>query len=141
MVPDQPPNGESLEQLRGIADAIKRALPGVGFALFLSVPGRVDYLSNADRADVVVALADWLKRRPGTGRAQSSHEIDERLVLERRCAELARTILTTPHVDVALFAFDFGPANHGNLAYFVSEPRMRHVVAEWVHKMKNHGQA
>ena len=59
------------KECRRLADIVARELPPgqQGFALFLfdfGVDGNLAYVSNAERADMIAAVRDWLRRQePG----------------------------------------------------------------------------
>lgn len=132
--------------LRDISETLKVAAgPGIGFAVFLSTPAQIDYASNAQREDVVKMLRDdWIPYRSaevarherrdytgsGTGRPETARERSKRFALERKCAEIAKTMLTVEHVGVVLFLFELGPG--GNLAYYVSDRQIEKHIVEWV---------
>lgn len=123
------------QQLRDIGQYVAaRAGTGVGYALFLQVGVNVHYVSNADRGDVLKLLEEWCTREDlamiGKPRLEPSTDVDRRLALQRRCAELVRTIARATRV--ALFLFDFGDG--GNLAYSmsVSKADARKAVGAWL---------
>jgi hypothetical protein len=136
------------DELRAIAKKVADVCgEGVGYALFLATGPEVSYISNADRADVISSLEEWLgkvspasitldladKGRIGrsfttTSRKETSHQIDTRLTLERRCADIGKTIGQV--TKLCLFLFNFGEG--GNMAYFTNMEDARKGVASWV---------
>lgn len=60
-------NEDMKRQLRSIAGAIDAGLPeGMGFGLFLfefGPGGAMFWLSNADRADIVASLKEWITKQ------------------------------------------------------------------------------
>ena len=61
------------EQMKGLGQALKETLPGLGFALFifpLGGPGLANYISNGQREDMIKALRETL------GRLESGKTID-----------------------------------------------------------------
>lgn len=54
--------------MRDLADALKKAIPGRGFALFVfefHKPGLAHYISNAERATMLEALKETYHRLSG----------------------------------------------------------------------------
>jgi hypothetical protein len=126
-----PPSGDIRTELREIAKIVERAVgKGRGFAIFLAAGGQINYISNANREDVVTTLEEWLEKTAGRGkgRVETSTQIDTRLELERRCAFIGKGFAEA--TSVALFLFDFGDG--GNLAYFSNIPELREAVERWV---------
>lgn len=100
-----------------------------GFALFLEAGGAWHYVSNAERADVVKTMEEWLGcLTKGSSRPQSSFQVDSRLELERRCARLGKAIASAARV--AVFMFDFGEG--GNLAFFTNIPDLQRGIRRWI---------
>jgi hypothetical protein len=53
------------QQLAGIARCLEEAMPGMGFALLVfefNAPGVSNYVSNAERADMIQALRETADR-------------------------------------------------------------------------------
>jgi hypothetical protein len=133
------------DQLRGIARLVEHAAgKGTGFAAFIGPSHATSYVSNAAREDVVTVMEEWLGR---TGSAsmmggmsrlppipQRPEEVDHRLDLERRCAEIGKVIADVTHVFLCLF--DFGEG--GSLAYFTSMPieTARQRLVFWIKSEK-----
>jgi hypothetical protein len=123
---------EMREQLRGIANIVKRACgEGVGFALFLGPAGGPNfYIASAEREDVVKLLREWLTyvRRSGVPRKEKSEEMDARLALERKCAEIGKTIASK--ASLVLFLFTYGDG--GDMAHFTNIRKFEDDIERWV---------
>lgn len=53
------------QQMRDLATIIKKEIPGLGFALFcfeFHKPGMSNYISNAQREDMIKALKETIER-------------------------------------------------------------------------------
>ncbi len=51
--------------MRDIAERLTVATAGKGYALFIATPGqKANYISNANRQDVVKTLEEWLQKAP-----------------------------------------------------------------------------
>jgi hypothetical protein len=65
--PDSPRDANTREQLQAIGRAIDEGLPqGWGFFLmafpFNDAPGRMNYISNANRTDVIKLMKEWIEK-------------------------------------------------------------------------------
>jgi len=150
-----PEDAEAIKtELRAIAEIVAKAVgPDLGFALFLPVAGRLTYVSNANREDMVKSLSEWLRRTKPTswsrvdderedpergkwGRSFSSGEsprqVETRLSLEEHCASIGKKI--GERIKLTLFVLNFGDG--GNLAYYTNMERSREGVAEWLESQK-----
>lgn len=119
------------EVLRDIGRSVARALDPLGYILLL-VPGdrKVYYMSNAQRADAMTTLGEWMARTktvPGvTGRDEGAD-----LKPEAHAARVGIAIdMAAATIDVALvlFVFTFGEAGH--LAWWTNTPDARALVHE-----------
>ena len=53
------------QKMRSLATSIQNQIPNVGFALFVfdfHTPGIANYISNASREDMIIALEEKVKR-------------------------------------------------------------------------------
>ncbi len=130
---------ELRETLRDIAKLVETAAGKKGFALFFEAAGNFHYASNGHRDDIVKSLEEWLERTKRTGALctkedhETSEQVDVRLELERKCAEIGKVIAS--RADVVLFLFDWGEG--GNMAYFTNIPKAREGVQRWIHAFKS----
>lgn len=56
------------QQMRDLADKIQKEIPGLGFALFVFEfhnSGMSNYISNAQREDMITALKETIQRLEG----------------------------------------------------------------------------
>ncbi len=108
--------------------------PGVGFALFIETKGGWSYTSNCARKDVIEGLTAWLSLT-GRGlskeltRKESGEQVDDRLALERRCADIGKTI--GEKFRMGLFLFE----GH-NSAYIANVEDIRDRVQAWLKSQK-----
>lgn len=68
-MPKPPPNFNNpqahAEYMRAVASGLSDVLPGLGFCLLVfefDKPGRVDYISNANREDMLTAIDEGTQR-------------------------------------------------------------------------------
>ncbi len=123
---------EKLEELCQLVE--DAAGPDVGFALFVQAHNAWHYVSNCPRKDIIAGLTEWLYLTgrslvKAPGRTETSDEVDERLGLERKCAEIGKMIADRAHM--ALFLFENGEGGASS-AYFSNVPNAREGVATWV---------
>lgn len=53
------------QKMRDLADMVKREIPGIGFAILVfdfHKPGIGNYVSNAEREDMILALKETVQR-------------------------------------------------------------------------------
>jgi hypothetical protein len=133
------PAEEARGLLQELSEDLKAAVPpGIGFSLFIDLPQGWCYTSNCDRSDVVKLLTEWLDltamgRVSHPGAKVTSQQTDDRLALERRCAEIGKTL--AHKVKMGLFLYEMG--GPGNSAFFTSVPDFRERVKLWVDIQKN----
>jgi hypothetical protein len=67
----QPIEAKHRALMNKIGEVLARVLPGMGFTLFVfdmnTHDGRMNYLSNVERADMIVALKEWIANEEGRG--------------------------------------------------------------------------
>jgi hypothetical protein len=133
MVVREAADQQVVEAMRGIAEQLVNATEGKGYALFIAVKdARANYISNADRQDVVKMLSEWLEKTSGElypheGSRETPEARDVRLAHERKCAEIGRTLSSA--APIVFFMFDFGQG--GNLAYFTNIPDARGGIEQF----------
>jgi hypothetical protein len=130
-------NQESQESvLRDIADIIRSAISeDVGFILFLGTSAGTSYIGKVERSEAITLLDEWLLKTSGKLSKkvmESSCQVDDRLALERQCAQIGKTIAQV--AQVLLFLFDYG--DNGSLAYYTNMDMAREGVACWVKAQK-----
>jgi len=133
MVTKEAPDEQVVGAMRDIAEQLVNATGGKGYALFIAVKDkRANYISNAERGDVVRALQEWLDKTSGAldapqGPPESPEVRDARLAHERRCADIGRTLSRA--APIVFFMFDFGDV--GNMAYFTNIPDARGGIEQF----------
>ncbi len=130
-----------LAYLEKLCDELRAAVsPGTGFALFVEVGPGWSYLSNCDRKDVVKGFSEWLDLTAkgivkSPGRTETSHQVDDRLALERKCVEVADKVRLRKHRCV-LFLFR-SVGDHEISAFVANVDNPRDRVATWVKLQQN----
>ncbi len=130
---------EVRDRLRGLLDFVSKDLgKDVGFAMFVETEDGWSYVSNCDRKDIVGNFTAWidLTRRglvKSPGRKESAVQLDDRLSLERRCAEMASRIRERMgNMGLVFFLFE----GH-NSAYVANVEDFRDRVVNWVSIQKS----
>lgn len=120
--------------LKGLGDEIvAKAGKDVGFAVWIETAGAWSYTSNCDRSVIVKAMKEWLMLTEralvkSPGRTENSRQRDDRLALERKCAEIGKAIGTKFKLGLFLFESDPSPIS----AYIANVEDFRERVANWV---------
>jgi hypothetical protein len=141
------------ERLVRISASIEEKLhardPTLFFAAFIALGGEVVYLANGDRAEMCRLLAFWVEHanfnldfdpnRKGVvkKREETRQEADERIAVERHCAELGKELART--APIAFFVFKNNEdcvSGVGINAHFVSLGKARVKIAAWLKRQE-----
>lgn len=117
--------------LRELSDSLTEQVgPDVGFALFIETAGGWSYTSNCSRADIIGGLTAWIRLTERglvkeLTRKETGQEVDARLALERRCAEIGKTLAAKFKMGIFLF-------EDKNSAYISNVEDIRERVQAWL---------
>lgn len=140
------PEASTRAELEAISAMIESAArehdPTIFFAVFMEM--KIDgtdtlvYLANGDRLEIRRLLAHWVERStftvdPKRRPRETSEDVDVRLAVERRCADVGTRLTRASKVALFFFKNDVDcPGGVGVNAYFASLPNARNRVAEWL---------